>query len=68
MKITRYDSSGMKHNYEGEPIDIHPYDMCELLSGTRVGEVSILPAQIIVVDGKLYNQTTEIPAKTTRFA
>jgi hypothetical protein len=67
MKLTYYDRiTEEKTVFEGDPIDIHPYDMAELLESHS--ELFTLPVQIVVVDGKLYNQTVEIPAVTTRYA
>jgi hypothetical protein len=68
MKLTRYDLDGTKHVYEGEPVDIHPYDFGALLEDTVAPEIVTLPVQILVVNGTLYNQTVEIPAVTTRYA
>lgn len=67
MKVTHYDRDTEKKTiFEGEPIDIHPYDMAELLETGK--ELLVLDRQIVVLDGKLYNQTVEVPQVTTRYA
>jgi hypothetical protein len=44
-----------------EPIDIHPYDLYELLYQT---EFVYLGGELFNVDGVIYRQTTSVPPKS----
>lgn len=66
MILTHYDSNGKKTVYESDVTDIHPLDLGAMLSEPgEPREVLAFDRQLVIVNGKIYNQTVEIPAKTT---
>jgi len=55
-----------------EVTKIHPYDLMEMENNAANGEWTFYfldgePGGILLINGKAYFQTTEVPAKTKRF-
>ena len=50
------------------PIDIHPYDLEELVNGVMSYEGSPEDPDLVQIDETWYRMTTSVPAKTKRIA